>query len=57
MSKTNNIKNQQNNIVDPREIKEWVQSLEGIIAKLWKIRIKRNFRVFRAESKRTSSFV
>ena len=31
MSKTNNIKNQQNNIVDPREIKEWVQSLEGII--------------------------
>ena len=31
MSKTNNIKNQQNNIVDPREIKEWLQSLEGII--------------------------
>ena len=31
MSKTNNTKNQQNNIVDPREIKEWVQSLEGII--------------------------
>jgi len=31
MSKTNNTKNQKNNIVDPQEIKEWVQSLEGII--------------------------